>query len=211
MKSKKAIIILAVVVLIIIVSVLSYTYAYFAFSSQNANTITGTAATPKIELNVEKIIPTSENSNLKLIPLLDTAISKAVAGTGGQSSCIDANGNLSCQIYKITVQNTGNIRLRLKGTIELAANGSNNIFGNLKWQQLENSTTVKAGTTAHTMETSTLENNISINVNETKTFYFALWISEINQDQKELDYGDFIGTITFMDDNGKGATATFDS
>lgn len=141
--NKKNIIIISIsVIIIILVSVLSYTFAYFAFNVNNNNTITGNAATPQIELQVTKITPTESNSNLKLVPLLDTAISKAVLGTGGKSSCIDANGNLSCQVYKVKVTNTGTINLKLRGKMKIEPKTTTSTYSNLKWTRLSNSTTV---------------------------------------------------------------------
>lgn len=210
-KNKKNIaIITGIIIAIFIISTISYTYAYFAFSKNDTDTITGNASTASISLAVEKIIPTTSNSNLKLVPLLDSAIGNAVSGMGGKSSCIDSNNNLSCQIYKITVQNTGSTNLRIQGSIQLTADGSNNIFENLKWQQLDSTTQVKENATINGMEESILESTVSINIGETKTFYFALWISEINEDQSYKDYGNFRGIVTFKDSNGNGATATFD-
>lgn len=209
-KNKTNILIISgILLLIIVVSTLSYTYAYFAFSAKNTNKITGTGGTPDLELSVEKIIPTTTNNTLKLVPLLDNALSNAIVGTGGQSSCVDSKGNLSCQIYKITVENTGTINLVIKGTIELKATGSNNIFQNIKWRQLETINTIKSGSTINGMTKSTLVDNVTITPNVTKTYYFALWISEINEDQSTKDNGDFFGTVNFMDSTGKGATATF--
>ena len=208
---KKIIIIISAIILIVIISLLSYTYAYFSFSNNDNNAITGNATKTEIQLTVEKIVPTANNSDLKLIPLLNDAVSNAVAGIGGNSSCIDANGNLSCQTYKITIENTGSSNLKLKGTIELTASGTNNIFSNLKWQELENSTTTKASSPINSMGTSTLVESLDLNPGSKKEYYFVLWISEVNRDQSGEDYGNFRGTVAFNDSNGQGLTATFNS
>jgi len=208
---KNMIILIGIVSLLLIVSVLSYTYAYFAFSATNTDSIKGDAGVPKLDLTIEKVVPTESNSSLRLVPLLDNAIGNAVAGTGGKSSCIDANGNLSCQIYKVTAKNVGTINFIAKGTIELSASGSNNIFQNLKWRKLNTVTTVKTDAPVNGMAKSTLIENETITVNETKTYYFTLWITEINQNQSEKDYGDFKGTVYFEDNSGTGVTATFNS
>lgn len=211
--NKKNIIIISIsVIIIILVSVLSYTFAYFAFSANNNNTITGDAAKPKLELDVTKITPTAAKSNLKLVPLLDTAISKAVSGNGGESSCIDANGNLSCQVYKVVVTNSGTINLKVRGKIKLEAKNTSSIYSNLKWTRLNNSTTVIDSNDIHSGQTeSILINQVQLNKGASEEYYFALWLSETNTNQNLKDYGDFLGTVTFEDDNGKGATATFNS
>lgn len=211
--NKKNIIIISIsVIIIILVSVLSYTFAYFAFSANNNNTITGDAAKPKIELQVTKITPTEANSNLKLVPLLDSAISNAVSGTGGKSSCMDSNNNLSCQVYKVVVTNTGTINLKVRGKIKLESKNTSSIFSNLKWTRLSNSTTVIDKNDIHLGQTeSILINQVQLDKGTSKEYYFALWLSETNTNQNLKDYGDFLGTVTFEDDNGKGATATFNS
>lgn len=212
--NKKNIIIVSIsITIIIIVSVLSYTFAYFAFKINNTDTITGDAGTANISLKVTKVTPSSANSNLKLVPLLDTAIAKAVAGEGGQSSCIDSNGNLSCQVYKLEVTNTGTINLILRGKIKIDSKNTSSTYSNLKWTELTNSTTIKSNSEKNSGSTETfLDENVTLNKGKTKEYYFALWISEtISYPQNSIDSGEFIGTVTFEDDNGKGATAKFNS
>jgi hypothetical protein len=212
--NKKNIIIISIsVIIVILVSILSYTFAYFAFSANNTNTITGDAATPDIKLEVTKITPTEEYNSLKLVPLLDTAISKAVKGETGQGSCIDSNGNLSCQVYKIKVTNTGTVNLVLRGKIKIEPQNTSSNFSNIKWTRLSNSTTVINVTDKHLGQTeSFIDQNITLNKNTSSEYYFALWISEtISYPQNSIDSGEFIGTVTFEDDNGLGATAKFNS
>lgn len=79
---------------------LSSTYAYYYFSSSNNNTIAGDMANADLDLTVERVVPTSEQG---LVPLIDSHLDKALKGTGGVSSCIDGNNNLSCEVYKITI------------------------------------------------------------------------------------------------------------
>lgn len=213
MNKKNIIIIFVSIIIVILVSVLSYTFAYLAFSANDSNTITGNAATPDIKLEVTKVTPTSTKSNLKLVPLLDTAIAKAVAGTGGQSSCIDSNGNLSCQVYKLKITNTGTVNLVLRGKIKIEPQNTSSTYSNIKWTELSDSTTVIDSDDIHQGQTeSFIDQNVTLNKDKSIEYYFALWISEtISYPQNTIDSGEFIGTVTFEDDNGLGATAKFNN
>ena len=208
-KKRNVLIAVLIIILVLIISIIGYTFAYFAYTNSNNSTINGNAAEAKITLNIEKIVPT--NDNLKLIPLTDSALSNAIAGSGGQRSCIDANGNLSCQVYKITLTNVGTITLKLKGTIKIDVNGKNNIFQHLKWRRLETATTINDDYVINGMTESVLDDNLMLDKNVTKNYYIALWLSETNKDQTGEDYGTFQGIVKFDDVNGKGATARFDS
>ena len=59
------------------------------------------------------------------------------------------------------------------------------------------------------MGTSTLDDELRLNVGGSKTYYIAVWLSENNQDQTDTDKGEFGGLVSFEDSNGQGVTATF--
>ena len=164
------------------------TYAYLYTSKKNS-TMAGNMSTANIDLQVTRVTPTPSNSTSNLVPLLDAALKNALLGNGGVSSCIDANRNVSCEVYKVTIKNTGNSNLKLSSFITLVASGANNIYQNLKWEQIENATTRKTEYTTNGMSKSVLEKNFSLSVSETKEYYFALWISENGLDQRETDKG----------------------
>lgn len=57
-----------------------------------------------------------------------------------------------------------------------------------------------------------IDQNVTLNKDKSIEYYFALWISEtISYPQNTIDSGEFIGTVTFEDDNGLGATAKFNN
>jgi len=207
--NKRSLIISIVIVFLLLILTIGGTYAYFMSDFDDDSTISGDAGTAKLDLVVEKITPTSANSHLVMVPLLDAALSNALAGTGGISSCIDSVGNLSCQVYKITVTNSGTVRLNVDGTIQLVVDGSNNIFNSLKWRQLSSATSVKSGSVINGMAKSSLVNDIFMEPGDVGIYYFALWISEINSDQSNTDYGDFYGIVEFDDAISDGVTAYF--
>lgn len=196
-----------IIIIIYIIFMTGGTYAYYTFKNSTNGNITGNMALADASLTVERIVPTG--SNLSLVPLIDSHLDRALEGTGGVSSCIDANNNLACEVYKITIENTGSSNLRLTGTVTLAATGSNNVYNNLKWEAIEDPTTRKAEYLTNGMGTSILEENLRLLVGGSKTYYIAVWISENNLDQRETDRGTFGGLVNFEDSNGQGVTATF--
>jgi len=198
---KNALLLTLSIVLVVVLSVIGYTYAYFAIRvNSTGDNIGGNTATISVDLDVERLIPNQDG--IEMVPLLDDALQNAISGTNGISSCVDANGYLSCHIYKITIKNESTNALTLKGNIILDKKTNNDLFQNLKWQLLENQTTVKTSTTASPMSSTVFEPNLSLNPNTTKIYYVAVWISEINNEQKNTDYGDFIGTIEFTNTDG---------
>ena len=178
----------------IIVFILSMasTYAYLSYSVTNDVAIKGNIVNINATLNVELVSGTNTN----MVPMMDNALNNAINGTGGTDKCVDSKGNLSCQVYKITLTNQGSTLKNLKGTIELyATNGG--VYNNLKWQELSTATSVKDGSSANGMVKSTLVSGLTIKTKETKTWYIGVWISEIDADQRNTDKGKFGGTVTF--------------
>ena len=178
-------------ILVFILSMAS-TYAYLSYSVTNDVVIKGNIVNINATLNVELV----SGTNTDMVPMMDNALNNAINGTGGTKACVDSKGNLSCQVYKITLTNNGSTLKNLKGTIELyAKNGG--VYNNLKWQELSTSTSVKDGSSPNGMAKSTLVKKLTIKTKETKTWYIGVWISEIDADQRNTDKGRFGGTVTF--------------
>ena len=206
MGKRKYLIIIALFSYIILIT--SGTYAYLYASSKNSN-LAGNMATANLDLKVTRVTPSESSGTSNLVPLLDAALKNALKGNGGVSSCVDANRNVSCEVYKITIHNTGSSNLKLSGFITLVASGQDNIYNNLKWELIENATTRKTEYVTNNMEKSVIEKNFTIQSNETKDYYIALWISENGRDQRQTDTGVYGGLIEFNTSNGLGTTATF--
>mgnify|MGYP004559091323 FL=1 len=206
MGKRKYLIIIALFSYIILIT--SGTYAYLYTSSKNSN-LAGNMATANLDLKVTRVTPSESSGTSNLVPLLDAALKNALKGNGGVSSCVDANRNVSCEVYKITIHNTGSSNLKLSGFITLVASGQDNIYNNLKWELIENATTRKTEYVTNNMEKSVIEKNFTIQSNETKDYYIALWISENGRDQRQTDTGVYGGLIEFNTSNGLGTTATF--
>ena len=207
MKKGKYIFIIILFVYAILIT--SGTYAYLYAEDSNTNTFAGNMSTANVDLEVSRVTPSESNGTSRLVPLLDAALKNALKGTGGISSCVDINKNVSCEVYKITLKNSGNTTLKLTGAITLVASGENNIYQNLKWELLDDATTRKSEYKTNGMERATLEKNFSVYPNQTKEYYIALWISENGKDQRKTDMGVYGGLVEFNSSNGTGITATF--
>ena len=207
--SKRNILIFTFSIIIYTIIMTSATYAYLYTEGKNTNTFAGNMSTSNVSLIVNKVTPSSSNGTSKLVPLLDDALKNALKGTGGVGSCVDSNQNVSCEVYKITLKNTGKTTLKLTGDITLVASGENNIYQNLKWELLDDATTRKSEYKTNGMERATLEKNFSVYPNQTKEYYIALWISENGKDQRKTDMGVYGGLVEFNSSNGTGITATF--
>lgn len=206
-KVTKRNIIISLIIILIIVGINGATYSYLAGSKSNNTTITGNKAISELDLNIEKVVPTTTKEGL--VPLIDSHLQNALSGVGSNTPCIDSNNNLSCEVYKITIENTGNINLTITGTIDLNASDGSSIYNNLKWEELENQTTEKTNKTINNMTKSTLEENLSLIPNQTKNYFIAVWLSENNQVQNNTDKGNYNGIVEFTDSAGNGTTATF--
>lgn len=194
-----------VCLLIYCLIIIGSTYAYLYIYNENANKLTGNLGTANIELSVERVIP---NESKPLVPLLDAALSNAIQGNGGKSACIDANNNLSCEVYKITIENTGTVNLVLNTTISLTSKNSS-IFQNLKWRELTSPTEIKETSEIKAMAQSILDAGFTINSEETKIYYIAVWLSETGSDQLDTDQGLYGGIVRVTSISGEGVTASF--
>ena len=186
-------------IIIFSILVIGATYSYYAYSYQNEVAIKGNVIAIDADLTVELVV----GNNKKLVPLLDDALSNAINGVGSSNgACIDNNGNLSCQVYKITLHNNGSRLQDLKGTIELYAKGSGSVYTNLKWRELTNTTTVKEGSIVNGMSKSNLVTGLTLDSGEEVVYYIAVYIKEVDTNQVNTDKGQFGGTVTFETEDG---------
>ena len=171
------------------------TYGYLAFRVEEEEIIVGNIISIDADLEVELVV----GNTTKLVPMLNDALPNAIIGKGSENGpCIDAIGNLSCQIYKITLINNGSRLEHVTGSIKLyAKEGPNNAYSNLKWRELTNLTTVKEDAVVNGMDKSILVSDVTLQSKETKTWYIALWLGEIDANQVNSDKGLYGGTVTF--------------
>jgi len=231
-KEKRKILIVGIICLIVIAIVItvSYTYSFFVLEATNTETITGTVAVGNLEMiSVNEVTPIKKGSNgnkVGLIPQTDEAILLAIAGqpkaqeiieklnlTGtdaNQEKCVDQNNNKVCEVYQITVKNSGNKALNIDGMLQL--NIGNNIH--LKWARITNpdspglypKTDGTYNATYNHYTTKTFTANDPIAAGESKTYYIVVWISETGSSQS--DSGTFNGHVVFKESEATTASST---
>ena len=138
----------------LIVAIIGATFAYFtATQSAGNDVITGNAATVSFGLQVEKVVKPDEAKG-GLIPMTDGMVEKAVTNASTKGACVDDTDAAVCQIYKITISNTGSAALFLDGYVNLtggAASGATTAPTSMRWAQVfstDDATYALAGTPA---------------------------------------------------------------
>ena len=189
----------------LVVAIIGATFAYFSASATNDTDVKGsTASGASLAVAVTKV--SDEATSKNMIPMLSTDLQKGVTGTTGKCSCIDANGNTVCQVYKVTVTNgSADIGINVKGTMNLTSTAKN-----MKWQVLTDAKTVNADATTVAQGTAgTIVDNQALTASGTHDFYLVIWLDETNAAQDADDAGKtFNGTITFNGVNSDGSAST---
>lgn len=194
----------------LVVAIIGATFAYFSASATNDIDVKGTTASgASLAVAVTKV--SDEATSKNMIPMLSTDLQKGVTGTDTKS-CIDANGNTVCQVYKVTVTNgSADIGINVKGTMNLTSTAKN-----MKWQVLTDATNVKADATTVDQGTAgVITENQALTVSGSHDFYLVIWLNDTGDAQDKDDAGkEFTGTVTFNGVNSdgtesKGITAKF--
>ena len=103
----------------LVVAIIGATFAYFtATASAGENVITGNMSSINFGLTVEKVTTVDETKG-GMIPMSNTMVEAASSNASTKGVCTDDNGNAVCQIYKITVRNTGTASLFVDGYVTL--------------------------------------------------------------------------------------------
>ena len=146
----------------------------------------------------------STTANKGLVPQKEAALPSAMKGVnstaGADDACVDANGNTVCQVYKITVQNTGTAESKLNGTLDLTK-GS---ITNLKWAIVNK---FDSNPTTQTPSGNSLGESVTLGASASQEYYIVIWIDETDAPQE--DSGGFTGTVAFNAADGSGVTSTF--
>lgn len=212
-------------ILVLFLSITGATYAYFAISASNNNTIMGEAATVNLTLSVDKIFPKSSTSNTGvMVPQLSTSGSAtSPLANALKNGCVDANGNVICQVYTINVRNVG-------GSATQVVDGSISFYGdaamtvnaatvmpNLKWKLISSvNVTTPSSSVLGTNTDMPANSNVNVFANDiimvtdsSFTYHMIIWINETNNDQPTDEGKTFYGKIEFNSANGTGVTSTF--
>lgn len=213
------------IILFLMFSVTGATFAYFAVSAENTNTITGDAATVNLTLDVNRVFPTSTSTNTGvMVPQLSTSGSNnSPLSTALKSGCVDGNGNVVCQVYKIDIANIGGSAVQVvDGFISFYGNTNLTIdagvtMPNLKWKSIDSVNVTTPGSSVLGTDTDKVANfndnvfadDITLGTNDSETYYIIIWINETNSDQITDEGKTFYAKIEFNSANGTGVTSSF--
>ena len=211
-------------VLVAFLSITGTTYAYFTISATN-NTITGNAATVNLTLDVSRVYPTESSDNTGvLVPQLSTSGSAtSPLNNALKSGCVDANKNVVCHVYKVSIQNVGGSATQVvDGTISFFGNSAlttdiSTVMPSLKWRLVSsvNETTASSSSlganTDHTASSAgeKFVTNLTMSTNSNFTYYLIVWINETNINQPIDTGSSFYGVIDIDSTNGSGVTGVF--
>ena len=126
---------LLIFVFIYILGCIGGTYAYFALSVSDNETVVGVAGEVDLGLDVEQVIPSSNNDSV-MVPQLESALGTAISST---YNCVDGNGNIVCKVFSATVTNNSSANVRVKGTVSFTGINS---LPNLKWKRIQNASSI---------------------------------------------------------------------
>ena len=223
--------VLITLIMVLFFCITGATYAYFAISAVDNTTITGAAATVNLTLDVKKIFPVTDDNTGVLVPQLSTSASaSSPLSTALKSGCVDANKNVVCQVYRISIQNKGGSATQVvDGKILFYSDATlktnvHTAMPNLKWKLIDS---VDAVTPANSVlgSRSDLEANdnssngkfvssLSLATNVVRNYYVIIWINETGADQTDKSTSIdnpkvFYGKVQFDSSNGTGVTSTF--
>lgn len=223
--------VLITLIMVLFFCITGATYAYFAISAVDNTTITGVAATVNLTLDVKKIFPATDDNTGVLVPQLSTSASaSSPLSTALKSGCVDANKNVVCQVYRISIQNKGGSATQVvDGKILFFSDAAlktnvHTAMPNLKWKLIDS---VDVVTPANSVlgSRSDLEANdnssngkfvssLSLATNVVRNYYVIIWINETGTDQTDKSTSIdnpkvFYGKVQFDSSNGTGVTSTF--
>lgn len=229
-KEKRKMIYFLLICIILVIIVITGTYAYFTAKVTVENSLTGETQTISFGMKVEKITSVDERG---LIPMNDEDAAQAP-----ENMCEDSFGYAVCQIYKITITNTGNINIYLDGYLTLETvtedemrfirlyyDGDEYCFSQ-NCQEEFNIENVKTGIALNTDGNFNREEDLNallVKSDETnedeaivagasQEYYVLIWLHNINDKQNELQgvEGFFKGSVTFISSQGNKVSAVFE-
>lgn len=173
-------------ILSFIIMIIGSTLAYFSFrTTSDKNVINASSLKDSsVTISVSQV-----SGGGDLFPLKDDDIMKAY-----NRNCVDDNGNMACNKYAVTLNNTGNSNY-LDGKIKF--NTSNNLI-NLYFMMIDSKGSVYVPTTK-------IENdkyyNIgkSLKMKENSDFSYTLivWLRNLDENQNSEMNGNYKGTISY--------------
>ena len=193
------------IIVAILISTATISISYFISKSRGTSQVEVESAKLGLDLKVERV--TSANT-VGLLPVDDENLQTALDGYNNES-CVAQDGKGRCQIYKVTVTNSGNVTATLSSNISLYAVGEKSVFNNLKWAEISSVDDATPFGKIHTMDDEQWKKYFVMGPKSTSNFYIMIWLSNLDIPQNKLDDGNFAGTIKFSSTAGTGVNSTF--
>lgn len=214
-------------ILILLCSVTGATYAYFAFSVSNNVTINGEAATVNLTLDVVRVFPVDDENTGVMVPQLSVSgKANSPLSSALKNGCVDDNGNVICQVYKIDIQNLGGTATQVvDGNVLFYSDAAmtqdvSTTIPNLRWKLI---TSADATTPSNSMlgtnadlvadanDDNIFADDVIMPTNQKFTYYMIVWLNETGELQS-VDAGKpYYAMIHFESSNGTGVTSAFTS
>ncbi len=218
----------SIICFVLVVTTITATYAYFAATKTSDKVLLGETQTYSFGLSVEKI---TNADNYGLIPMYDE---RAIEGLA--NNCVDMNNFGVCQIYRISVTNTGNSNMYLDGYLSLTTvtedemrflrvyydgdefcynvDCSKDIEPNIKTgitSTTDNNYNRENDINALLVESNQDDENDALKPEEKRDYYVLIWLHDTNKKQDELQGQEnfFSGKVTFISSQGSEITAVF--
>lgn len=207
-------------VTVLVLAIAGSTFAYFTASANADTPIEGEALSIKLGVTMSKVSKVGENGE-GLIPIYDGSVtededgasvtSQLQAAASATNQCVDTKKYTVCQVYEISLTNTGEDST----TVDVTLNINKKSLSNLKWANMTDATTVSTGSNAIHDITSNVDAVVIEDVALTKDNtednpvkkYIMVYVN--NTGTAQTDTGDFTGVVTVTASTGDKVQATF--
>lgn len=191
----------------LVVAIIGATFAYFTATADTNATIAGqTTTAASVSLRVTPVKPTEEGLQTdsgRMVPLKSALVDKAF-----EKGCVDDNGYVACQVYKIEVTN-GSATEAVLSTTSLKLDASK--VTDLRWQTMSDDTITLTGEAVSTHTTATdVASKQTIAAGQTAVYYVGIWMHDDEQEagQNAQAGQRFTGTVSANVVNADGSAAT---
>lgn len=207
--SKKNIILIILILVLVCMIVVGATFAFFNSSISGNNSFNGSTYKFDADLTSSKVI------GGKLVPTVDSLINTSL---NSSNPCEGAEDYYLCNVYQVTLTNRGS-PVAFTGSIKTNS-GTTYVTNNMKYQLYELNNNVYTSVSdaknlmysPNSVSTFTLNSNninVTLNTNQSKTYYLVVWLSDIGSNQLEDADKKYLGTVEFVLSSGERLTANF--
>ena len=216
-KSQKASLVYAILgVAVLIVAVAGSTFAYFTAQATADEEISGEALDIALGVTLAPVSATGTKGS-GLIPIFDgsvakddednTVTSQLQNAANATNQCVDKNGYTVCQVYEISITNTGTDST----TVDVTVNIDKKQLSNLKWANMTDLKTVGTTHDITSGDDAIVIEDVALTKDNTAANpvkkYIMVYVN--NTGTAQTDKGDFTGRVTVTASTGDKVQAAF--